>query len=99
MKALLLASALCLSGSGLALAQCAASDHVYIDPGLVPRRPQISQEQMQGILADPRIPDEQKMQYQSMYLAQAQPIQMPFNNGYVLISPLNLCKQQFIPLR
>src|ERR1700686_4256147 len=54
MKALLLAvisSALCLSCSAPALAQCAANDHVYIDLRLVPHRPQISEDHMQGILA------------------------------------------------
>jgi hypothetical protein len=99
MKVLLLAVAQCLSFSELALAQCAAKDHVYIDPSLVPHRPQISQDQMRGIMSDPRIPWEQKMQFQSLYLSQGQPVQMPMGNGYVLISPLNPCVQQFIPSR
>jgi hypothetical protein len=35
---------------------------------------------------------------EAMYLQQFQPIQMPYQNGYVLIDAKDLCHQQFIPL-
>jgi hypothetical protein len=98
MKVLLLAAALCLSFCAVALA-CAQNDHIYIDPRLAIQRPHYSSEQMQGILADPTISEEAKGKFLSQYHEQDQPIKMPFSNGYVLISSLNPCIQQFIPLR
>src|SRR5713226_1426926 len=82
-----------------ALAQCASDDRVYVDPRLVERRARYSEGQMRGILADPTISEQTKMQFLRAYQQQDQPIQMPMNNGFVLISPLNPCIQQFIPLR
>jgi hypothetical protein len=99
MKVLLLTVAQCLSVSGLASAQCAPSEHVYIDPRLVPHKPQRTQDQVRDLLASPRLSEETKQKILSEYEAQNQPIQIPMNNGYVLISPLNPCIQQFVPLR
>jgi hypothetical protein len=99
MKVLLLAVAQCLSCSAVALAQCSPSDHVYIDPGLVIQRPHYTPEQMKGVTDDPVLSAEAKAKILSQYREQDQPIQMPMGDGYVLISPLNPCIQQFIPSR
>jgi hypothetical protein len=98
MKVLLLAAALCLSCSGAALA-CAQNDHIYIDPRLVIQRPHYTREQMMAVMGHPELSEEAKGKILSQYREQDQPIQMPFGNGYVLISSTNPCIQQFIPLR
>ena len=74
-----------------------AGGQIYVDPKLAPRVPQISQDQIRGIMSDPRIPWERKMQYQGMYLQQGQPVPVPYPGGKVLIDPLNPSKQQFVP--
>jgi hypothetical protein len=89
MKVLLLTAAEFLALSGLAFSQCAPSDHVYIDPRLVVHRPQYTPEQMVAIMNNPVLSEEAKAKILSQYREQSQPIQMPINNGYVLISPLN----------
>jgi hypothetical protein len=94
-----LAVAQCLSFSGLALAQCGPSDHVYIDPRLVIQRPHYTREQVTASMNIEALSAEAKAKILSQYREQDQPIQMPMGNGYVLISPLNPCVQQFIPLR
>jgi hypothetical protein len=102
MKILLLAAMAIsqyLSVSGLAWAQCAPGDQVLIDPRLVRHRPQLSQEQIRDIMSNPAISEQTKLGFLQQYQQQGQPIQMPLNNGYVLISPLNPCIQQFVPLR
>jgi hypothetical protein len=100
MKILLLADAYCLCFSGVALAaQCGPSDHVYIDPRLVIQRPHYTAEQVNNSLVSSGLSAEAKAKILSQYQEQDQPIQMPLGNGYVLISSLNHCVQQFVPLR
>jgi hypothetical protein len=99
MKILLVAIAQCLSFSEVALAQCGSNDPIYIDPKLVIQRPHYTQEQMIGVMNHPVLSAEAKAKIFSQYREQDQPIQMPFGNGYVLISSVNPCIQQFIPLR
>jgi hypothetical protein len=99
MRVLLVAVLQCLSFSGLALAQCAPSDHVYIDPRLVIQRPHYTREQMMALMNNPILSEEEKAKLLSQYREQDQPIQMAMGNGYVLISSLNPCVQQFVPLR
>jgi hypothetical protein len=98
MKVLSLVVAQCLSLSGVALA-CSQNDLIYIDPSLVIQRPHYTQEQMMGVMGNPVLSEEAKAKILSQYREQDQPIKMPFGNGYVLISSLNPCIQQFIPLR
>ena len=78
-------------------AQCPASAKIYIDPRLVPQRPKMSRERYAAILADPNISEDDKKWARDVYLNQYQPIQMPFRNGYVLISGTDYCIQQYIP--
>jgi hypothetical protein len=83
------------AASGGANAQCPPGAQIFIDPRLVPGRPQISPEGFQAVLANPWISEQQKQQYLNLYLNQYQPIQMPYRNGIVLISPTNHCIQQY----
>jgi hypothetical protein len=99
MKVLLVVAAQCLSFSEFALAQCGPSDHVYIDPRVVIQRPHYTREQMMALMASPELSAEAKAKSLSEYREQDQPIQIPFSKGYVLISALNPCIQQFIPSR
>jgi hypothetical protein len=90
----------CLSFSGCALAaQCGPGDHIYIDPRLVIQRPHYTREQVTASMYNEALPADEKAKILSQYREQDQPIQMPMGNGYVLISSLNPCIQQFIPLR
>jgi len=68
-----------------------------INPALVQRRPQYNEGQMRGILADPTISEQTKMQLLQSYQQQDQPIQMPYPGGTVLIDPRDPSRQQFIP--
>jgi hypothetical protein len=102
MKVLLIAFAQCLSFAGVAVAaQCGPNDPVYIDPRLVIHRPHYTQEQVRNSMTLPEdvLSPEGKAKMLAEYQAQDQPIQMPWGNGYVLISSLNPCIQQFIPMR
>jgi hypothetical protein len=101
MKIALLAIAQCLSVSGIASAQCGPNDHIYIDPKLVVQRPHYTPDQIDAIMNLPEstLSPEGKAKIYSQYREQDQPIQMPFGNGYVLISAVHPCIQQFIPLR
>ena len=71
-------------------AQCAASDKIYIDPRLVPRRPQISRETLENILSNPYstygMPD-LNAQILQQYQQQGQPIVIPYGTGKVLVHP------------
>src|SRR5262249_16939558 len=71
-------------------AQCAASDKIYIDPRLVPRRPQISRETLETILSNPYstygMPD-LNAQILQQYQQQGQPIVIPYGTGKVLVHP------------
>jgi hypothetical protein len=102
MKVLLLAFAQFLNfAGGAAAAQCGLNDHVYIDPRLVIHRPHYTSDQMQAIMSSSEdvLSPEAKAKILSEYRQQDQPIKMPWGNGYVLISSLNPCIQQFIPVR
>lgn len=68
-----------------------------IDPALVQRRPMYNEGQIRGIMADPTLTQQEKMQYLQMYQQQDQPIAMPYPGGTVLIDPRNPMRQQFIP--
>ncbi len=68
-----------------------------INPALAPRVPPISAERMGDILANPYIPDAQKMMYQQMYLQQGQAVGVPYAGGRVLVDPLHPGTQQFVP--
>jgi hypothetical protein len=92
-------TAVVMLGSGPALAECSPNDKVYIDPRLVPHRPQITREQFVSLLANPYVSDAFKQQAIEAARTQNDPIRMPMDNGYVLISPTNPCIQQFIPER
>lgn len=70
---------------------------IYIDPSLVPKRPQMNPGQVRGILADPTISEQAKLQLRQEYMTQNQPIEVPVTGGRVLINPLNPTQQQFIP--
>src|SRR5437660_1482988 len=78
-------------------AQCAASDKIYIDPRLVPKRPNISPEAMQRILANPYADKETKQLLFQQYMQRGQPIEVPHGTGKVLVHPTNPCIQQYIP--
>jgi hypothetical protein len=78
-------------------AQCAATDKIYIDPRLVPRRPQISREGYQAIMNAPGIPDAIKLDAHRKMTEQNQPIVIPYETGKVLVHPTNPCIQQYIP--
>jgi hypothetical protein len=86
-------------GSVPALAECAPSDKVYIDPRLVPQRPHPARETVINVLASHSLPESVKQQVLEDLRTQNDPIKMPMGNGYVLISPTNPCIQQFIPER
>ena len=86
-------------GSLPAVAECGPNDTVYIDPRLVPRRPHVTQEQVVNVLASEYLSEASKQQTLEAYRTQNDPIRMPMQNGYVLISPANPCIQQFVPVR
>ena len=70
-------------------AQCSPTDHIYIDLRLVPRRPAYTQEQLHAKMSNPWTSEAEKTRVQEQAVHQADPIQMPMNNGYVLISPMD----------
>ena len=78
-------------------AQCAASDKIYIDPRLVPKRLNISPNNMMGIMANPDLSPEAKAEMYQRFLQQGQPIVVPYGTGKVLVHPTNPCIQQYIP--
>jgi hypothetical protein len=78
-------------------AQCAPTDKIYIDPRLVPKQPNISPGNMQGILASRFLSPEAKAQILQQYQQQGQPIVVPYGTGKVLVHPTNPCIQQYIP--
>jgi hypothetical protein len=78
-------------------AQCAATDKIYIDPRLVPERPNISPEAMQRILASDYIEPRIKERMWQQYRQKGQPIVVPYGTGKVLVNPTNPCIQQYIP--
>jgi len=74
-----------------------AQGQPLINPALVQRRPQYSEGQMRGILADPTISEQAKLGLMQQYQQQDQPITMPYPGGNVIIDPRDPRKQQFIP--
>jgi len=79
-----------------AAAQCAAGIRIFIDPRLVPQRPQVSSEQFREALANPMTPPNVRDMVMKLYYEQNQPIQVPFRDGVVLISPKDPCIQQYL---
>jgi hypothetical protein len=78
-------------------AQCAPTDKIYIDPRLVPQRPNISRDDMVNTLASRRLNEERKQRLYEQYKQQDQPIVVPYGTGKVLVHPTNPCIQQYIP--
>jgi hypothetical protein len=76
--------------------QCPPDAKIYINPDLVPQRKKITREQAVAIMSDPNIPEWLRRQTHEEFYNQFQPIQMPFGNGYVMISSVNPCLQQYI---
>jgi hypothetical protein len=78
-------------------AQCAPTDKIYIDPRLVPRRPQISQEQYIRMGFGKRLSPEEELYWIQQMRQQNEPIVVPYGTGKVLVHPTNPCIQQYIP--
>jgi hypothetical protein len=78
-------------------AQCAPTDKIYIDPRLVPRRPNISPETVKSILLGRKLNPEFEAELLREYRQKDQPIVVPYGTGKVLVSPTNPCVQQYIP--
>jgi len=97
MRKSLIAVLLLMLLSGSAHAQCAANDKIYIDPRLVPKRPNISRDAMVNTLASDYVDKEIKQRMFQQYTQQGQPIVVPFGTGKVLVHPDNPCIQQYIP--
>ena len=83
--------------AGSAHAQCAATDKIYIDPRLVPKRPNISPEAMATMMGSRMVSPEVQAQVFQQYQQQGQPIVVPYGTGKVLVHPTNPCIQQYIP--
>jgi hypothetical protein len=77
-------------------AQCAAGDKIYIDPRLVPQRQMVSRQQYYDIMTNPYTDPAMKSYIANSFLNQFQPIQIPYGNGMVLVSPNDPCIQQYI---
>jgi|SRR5258707_15221189 hypothetical protein len=69
-------------------AQCAPTDKIYIDPRLVPKRPNISRDAMVNTLASDYVDKEIKRRMYQQYMQQGQPIVVPFGTGKVLVDPM-----------
>jgi len=82
---------------GSAHAQCPPEAKIYIDPRLVPQPPNISPNNMMGILANPHLSPEAKTEMYRQYSQRNQPIAVPYGTGKVLVDPTNPCIQQYIP--
>ena len=82
---------------GPAHAQCAPTDKIYIDPRLVPKRPNMTREQFKAIMLSPGSTPEMKAWAQREYTQKYQPIVVPYGTGKVLVDPNNHCVQQYIP--
>src|SRR5262245_2498158 len=82
---------------GSAHAQCAPTDKIYIDPRLVPKRPNISPQDIGPLMMYPDTNSEVKAQIYKQYMQRNQPIVVPYGTGKVLVHPTNPCIQQYIP--
>jgi hypothetical protein len=69
---------------------------VYIDPNKVPRVPQYTREQVQGLLSNPWASESERAAIKNEYIRQNQPIELPYPGGKVLIDPRDPTQQQFI---
>jgi len=78
-------------------AQCAPTHKIYMDPRLVPKRPNISPEAMARMLGSDYVDKEIKRRLSQQYMQQGEPIVVPFGTGKVLVHPTNPCIQQYIP--
>jgi hypothetical protein len=78
-------------------AQCAATDKIYIDPRLVPKRYPVSPGTMQGLMLDKNVDPAIRDYLVEQYFQRDQPIVVPFGTGKVLVHPTNPCIQQYIP--
>jgi hypothetical protein len=93
MKRILIGLLASMSAVGSAHAQCAPTDKIYIDPRLVPKRPNISP----GVVLPSSIDPVIKRRLIEQYMQKDQPIVVPFGTGKVLVHPHNPCIQQYIP--
>jgi hypothetical protein len=71
-------------------------NQVYIDPRLVPRRPQINREDLIKVMANPWTPEWQKRRTYEDYMNQNQPVAVPYSGGTILIDPHDSCVQQYV---
>jgi hypothetical protein len=78
-------------------AQCAATDKIYIDPALVPRRDPVSPELCRSLMRPNNMNPAVGDHLLSQCMQQGQPIVVPYGTGKVLVSPTNPCIQQYIP--
>jgi hypothetical protein len=76
--------------------ECPAGTQIYVNPNLVPQRPMVTREQFEKIMASPYASVVQKKNVTDFYYNQNQPIQLPYHDGIVLISPQNPCVQQYL---
>jgi hypothetical protein len=76
-------------------AQCADTDKIYIDPRLVPKRGNMTPEQLNAIMHSPGITPEARNYLLGQYMQK--PIEVPYGTGRVLVHPTNPCIQQYIP--
>jgi len=84
-------------GGGNVMPGDAQQGQPLINPNLIQRKPQYTEGQMRGILADPTISEQAKLGLMQQYQQQDQPITMPYPGGNVIIDPRDPRRQQFIP--
>src|SRR5262245_19631555 len=77
-------------------AQCAPEDKIYIDPRLVPKRLDLTAEQLNTLMHS-QVSPEVRNALIGQYTQKYQPIVVPYGTGKVLVSPTNPCIQQYIP--
>jgi hypothetical protein len=76
--------------------ECPADSQIYVNPNLAPQRPIVTRQQLEMTMANPYASDVQKKNVSDFYYNQNQPIQLPYRDGIVLISPHNPCVQQYL---
>jgi hypothetical protein len=82
---------------GSAHAECGPTDKIYKDPRLVPKRGNMTPEQLKAIMLSPGIPPEARNSLLEQYMQKGQPIVVPYGTGKVLVSPTDPWIQQYIP--
>jgi hypothetical protein len=95
-KSLIIVLLLLLLG-GSAHAQCAATDKIYIDPRLVPKRHNMTRDQFVGMMVSRGLDPATKQRLLEEAMQKDQPIVVPYGTGKVLVHPTNPCIQQYIP--